>query len=1014
MLRLNSLMGLLMLISTLSFAQTKRISGKVTDSKDGNALPGVTVKIKGTNTGTISQANGSYELSVPDKSTKLIFSFLGYADQEIEIGNKQVINVAMGSGSKDISEVVVVGYGSQNKKELTGSVTKLAAKEVADQPVASFESSIQGKAPGVVIESGSGKVGQGMKIRIRGTSSISASSQPLYVIDGMPVMSQSLSDAGNDPTNPLVDINPDDIESVEILKDASAAAIYGARAANGVVLITTKKGKIGEATRIELNLNSSIAKPTIRRKFLNTQQYATLIEEAATNDGKYDFANNVSGFATEADAINYYKGRVDKRMTALAGGDGWKTNAINTDWQDEEFRNTAHTNQIDLSASGGNEKTKYFVSGSYSDQEAIVIVNRFKRYGARLNLEHTANSKLSFGVNMGINRTELNRISNDDAFSTPGQLVAQVPFSRPYDSTGEPSSNTLYYNGLISKKYEYNRQVTFRTIGNAFLNYNFMPSLAFRSEVGTDIYMLNEDFFQGKPTQDGGGIGRGGNNITQNVILNTNNYFTYTPHISENHNVSAVLGMSYLQNDLRGNAVSGENFPSDAVKNLGGAGTITGGSSNEQRYTFLSYFLRANYNYKSKYLASFSIRTDGSSRFGPKNRYGWFPAGSLGWVLSEENFLKGSKVLNLLKVRASYGKTGNAEIGENNYYTLLSVTNYPMLPGFSPTQLGDPTLHWESTQQADAGIEFGFFDNRLSGEIDYYNKQTTDLLLRTNVPLASGFSSIYRNVGAMENKGVEILLNSRNIQTRNFTWTTSLNLAYNKNRVKSIDGQIIESGVQRAVEGQPIGVFYMQRYAGVDPATGDALYYTSDGKTTNDYTKADRGVVGKSNPDWTGGFTNTFSYKGIDLGVFFTFVEGNQIYNQAGQYQSVGFGGGYDNQTIDQMNRWQKPGDITNIPRLSHFFGNGNQAPSSQWIYDGSYIRLKSVTLGYNLPKSVVSTVKLNSARIFVAGYNLWTKTKYMSDPEVNSNTLGNITGGIDFYTVPQAKTWTLGLNVKF
>lgn len=1013
MLRLYSFMSMLMLISVLSFAQAKRITGKVTDSKDGNALPGVTVKIKGTNAGTITQTNGNYELSVPENATSLIFSFIGFADKEVEIGGKQTINVAMGGGSKDISEVVVVGYGSQNRREITGSVTKIASKEIANQPVASFESSIQGKAPGVVIESGSGKVGQGMKIRIRGTSSISASSQPLYVIDGMPVISESMSDSGNDPTNPLVDINPNDIESVEVLKDASAAAIYGARAANGVVLITTKKGKAGEKTNIELNVNTSFAKPTMRRKFLDAQQYATLVQESAVMDGKYDFAHKINNFPTEQAAIDYYQKRVDKRMTALAGKD-WRTSSVNTDWQDEEFRKTAHTNQIDLSASGGNEKTKYYASGSYSDQEAIVIVNRFKRYGARLNLEHTANSRLSFGVNMGVTRSELNRISNDNAFSTPGQMVAQLPMSRPYDSLGEPNPNTLYYNGLVDKKYAYNRQVSFRTIGNAFLNYHILPSLAFRSELGTDIYNLNEDFFQGKQTQDGKGIGRGGDNITQNVNLNTNNYFTFTPHIDDKNNISAVVGMSYLQNDLRGNAVSGENYPSDAVKNLGGAGTITGGSSNEQRYTFLSYFMRANYNYKGKYLASFSIRSDGSSRFGPKNRYGWFPAGSLGWVVSEEDFLKGSKVLNLLKIRASYGKTGNAEIGQNNYYTLLSVTNYPMLPGFSPTQLGDPTLHWESTVQADAGVEFALFDNRLSGEIDYYNKQTSDLLLKTNVPLSSGYATIYRNAGSLENKGVEVLLNSRNIQTRDFTWTTSLNVAYNKNRVKSINGQIIESGVQRAVEGEPIGVFYMQRYAGVDPNNGDALYYTKDGKTTNDYAQADRGVVGKSNPNWTGGFTNTLSYKGIDLSVFFTFVQGNQIYNQAGQYQSVGFGGGYDNQTADQLNRWQKPGDITNIPRLSHFLGNGNQSPSSQWIYDGSYIRLKQVTLGYNLPKSVLSTVKLSSARIFVAGYNLWTKTKYISDPEVNTNTLGNITGGIDFYTVPQPKTITIGLNVKF
>lgn len=1011
MLRFFSMVGMLLILSIFSFAQVQ-LTGKVTDAKDGSALPGVTVKVKNSNVGTITDGNGVYRLSVPAKATTLVFSFIGFADQEIAIAGQSTIDAQLQSGNKDLSEVIVVGYGTLAKKDLTGSVSKISAKEIENQPIATFETALQGKAPGVVIESGSGKVGQAMKIRIRGTSSVSANSQPLYVVDGVPIISTSQGDDTNDPTNPLADINPNDIESVEVLKDASAVAIYGARGANGVILITTKRGKGNDKTAVQLNLNTSFAKPTKKRKFLDAKQYVDLITEAATQDGKYDFKNNISGYDTEQEAIDDYVKSLQADMDDTFG-DLWRTLKYNTNWEDLSYRNTAHTNQADLSISGGNAKTRYYASGTYSDQEAIVIVNRFKRYGGRLNLDHTANEKLSFGVNVGVTRTELNRISDDNAFSTPGQMVAQPAFTSPYDENGNLVKYPLYYNGLVNAKYASDKQIAFRTIGNAYLNYNFIPSLAFRSEIGTDVYNLTDESFLGKETEDGADVGRGNYIFNQNASINTNNYFTFIPNLGEKHNLSAVVGMSYLQNNNTSNWVSGENFPTNMVKTLAGAGNITGGSSKNIDYSFLSYFFRANYNYKNKYIASFSIRSDGSSRFGPDKRYGVFPAGSLGWVISEEDFLKSSKVISNLKLRTSYGKAGNAEIDDYKYLTLMEVTNYPNLPGYRAHQIGDPRLHWESTNQFDVGLEFGLFDNILTGEIDYYNKQTSDLLLRANQPLTSGYQYLYTNVGKMENKGVEILLNSRNISTKDFTWTTSLNLAYNKNKVKALNGQIVESGVQRAVEGQPIGVFYMPKYAGVDPETGDALYYDAEGKTTNDYTQAPYQVVGKSNPDWTGGFTNTLSYKGIDLNIFFTFVEGNSIYNLGGQYQTNGFYG-FDNQTADQLNRWQKPGDKTDVPRLSYNFGNGVNSPSSRWLYDGSYIRLKNVTLGYNLPKSVLSHVKLSGLRVYVAGYNLWTKTKYISDPEVNTYTTGNISGGVDFYTIPQAKTITVGLNVKF
>ncbi len=1020
--RLYSLLmgSMLMLMFQFAYAQQRTITGTVTDAKDGSLLPGVTVKAKGSAIGTVTSANGSFSINVPQNVNALVFTFVGYGDQEVPLTGQSNVSVALSSGNKELSEVVVVGYGTQSKRELTGSVAKVGGKEIENFPAPSFESAIQGKAAGVVIESGSGKVGQGMKIRIRGTSSISASSQPLYVIDGLPMQTQSQSDVNNEITNPVADLNPNDIESIEVLKDAAATAIYGARAANGVVLVTTKKGRAGQKTVLSLDMNHSWGKPTKKRHFLDAKQYVDLIEEAAVNDGKIDFKNGDSGYDTEEDAIADYKASYEDYLNYYSLGTDWHNQAVNTNWEDALYRNVAQGNQVNLSASGGNEKTRFYASGFYNDQDAVVIVNRFKRYGGRLNLEHSATDRLSIGLNLSLTRSELIRVSDDNSYSTPGQLVAQMPISPINDpTTHELNKNTLYANGLIDAALNSDKQTTFRTLGNAYANYTFLPWLSFRSEFGADVMSFYQESFNGKESTDGGGIGKGQNFSTQAVSYNTNNYFSITPVIGGKHKLSATVGMSFLQNDNRSNSIQGEKYPSDAIKNLTGATSITFGSSSNDRYNFLSYFGRANYSFDDKYLISASVRTDGSSRFGPNHRYGTFPAASLGWVASQENFLKSSKVLSFLKLRASYGLTGNAEIGEYQYLSLYGVTNYPELPGFVPTQLANPDLHWEKTVQGDAGVEFGFFGGRLSGEVDVYSKKTTDLLLNVNVPSATGYSFVTRNLGKMTNKGVEIGLNSVNIDGP-LRWTTSFNIAFNKNKITNLDGQIIESGQQRAVEGEAIGAFFIQKYLGVDPETGDALYEDKDGKPTTNYNLAVRKVVGNSNPDFTGGLTNTLTYKGIDLTAFFTFVQGNEIYNRAGIYQSASFGGGFDNQTTEVLRRWQKPGDQTDVPRVSLSYPTG-QRVSSRWIYDGSYIRLKTLTLGYTLPQVVTSALKISSARFYVSGYNLWTKTDYISDPEVNTSPVGtstqtsqNIEGGIDFYTIPQARQFLVGVNIKF
>ncbi|HEY4291222.1 MAG TPA: TonB-dependent receptor [Puia sp.] len=1027
--KLYCFLGILLFHCSVSFAQTRQIFGKVLDAKDKSGLSGVTISAKGSKASVASGPDGSFSIKVGPKATALHFSYIGFDDQEVPIstGGDPIV-VSLTGSQKALNEVVVVGYGKAMKKDVTGSIAQVSAKDIENFPAPSFESAIQGKAPGVVVSSGSGKLGQAIQINIRGTSSISASSQPLYVIDGLPVTSTSVSDRSNDDTNPLADINPNDIESVEVLKDASASAIYGARAGNGVVLITTKKGRTGQKTVIELNTSQSESNPTRKWKFLNGKQYVDLVHKSEMNDARYDFENGFNGFGSVDEALDYYTNDPQDGYNALvldpySQGTDVNTGGANSDWQAQVYHKNAPSSQINLSATGGNDKTRFFISGFFNTQDAIVINNKFQRAGARFNIDHTASDRLTLGLNLAVDRSQLNRITYDNAFSTPGQLVAQLPINPIIDpATHLPNNNTLYPSGVYDALFDQDRQYTYRALGNAYVNFKILPSLAFQSEFGADILNLNENEFQGKESQDGAGIGKGSFINSQNVTYNTNNYFTFTPTIGDDHKLTAVLGMSYQQNDYQHGSASGEGFPSDAVKNLTGATNITSAVTSNDRYTFLSYFLRANYSWNDRFLVSVSDRIDGASRFDPSRRYGNFPAASVGYILSEEDAFKNIKALSFLKVRASYGLTGNSEIGEQQFRSLYSVTNYPNMPGFAPFQLASPGLHWEKTAQADVGVNFGFFRNRLTGEIDYYHKHTTNLLLSTNIPytvgyysITSGNSTIYQNLGIMNNKGVEISLTSQNL-TGAFKWTTTFNAAYNKNQVGSLKGQTVENsdGYEGAYEGQAVGTFRLRKMVGVDPANGDALYDDGKGGTTNDYGSAPREYVGHYTPSWTGGLTNTFSYMGFDLSVFFYGVTGVHLYNSAGTYMTAGLYNGFDNQTIDLVNAWGTPGQKTSVPRPGWNFGSGADGPSTRWLYKGDYLRLKNLTFGYSIPASAANAMKIKSLRLYVAGTNLFTSTKYPGDPEVNTNVVSTVYGGQDFYTIPQAKTLTVGLTARF
>ena len=999
----------------LIYAQT-RISGKVIDERNNTPVSGATVSVKNnTNISTATAEDGSYSLSVPSNS-KLVISFVGY--KPIEIAASAASSpVKLSPGEATLSEVVVVGYGQAIKKEITSSVVKVKGADVANIPVPNFTQALQGRAAGVFVEANNGKVGEGVKVRIRGAGSISASNDPLYVVDGIPINNSSFSG------NPLADINFNDIESFDILKDAAATAIYGSRGGNGVILITTKKGKSGR-TNFQVNSQYGFNKPTHLRGFLNAKEYVDLLREAAINS---DLA---SGY-DPTDSANYPNSTLEyaeQTLDAISGYANWRTSNINTNWEKLAFNDDARTYAVDVSAAGGNDKTRFYLSGSINDQNGILIGNNFKRISGRINIEHNVSSKFKINANLNLSQTNSGRVASDNDFSTPMQIVALSPITPVRDEEGNIYNEpvTTYSNPLVDIAFGHYLSKIYRNIGNLSGTYKIIPSLSLTSEFGLDIQNQNDDQFYGAQTVNGGGInGYGESDWYRSLNFTSNNYFSFNKTFGLNHDISATAGMAYQEYSSEQAQVYGQDFPVDALQKLASAGEITGGTSSSSNSSFLSYFARVNYKFADKYLLGLSGRTDGSSRFGANRKYGYFPAVSAGWIVSEESFLQKSSVLSFLKLRGSWGLSGNAEgFGDFASRSLWGGVRYGGASALSTTQLGNPELRWEKSRQVDVGIDFGLFNNRVTGEIDYYNKNTSDLIYRVPVPSNSGFTSQLKNIGSMENKGVEFALNTQNIVSKSFRWTTGFNIAFNKNKILRLDGdQTIIPGndgryLNSLLVGESIGVFYGPRFAGVDPENGDALYYASDGKeTTNDYNSAGNFVVGNPNPDIIAGLTNSISYKGIELNVLLQGVFGNQISNGAGGFMSTSFDY-FDNQTREQLDRWQKRGDITKVPQLRLLGGNGTGA-SSRYVYDGDYVRVKNITLSYTLPNLSIQKLGLNSLRVYLTAVNLFTFTNYPGwDPEVNTDyrTGENVNRnqGSDFYAAPQIKNITAGLNLGF
>ncbi|WP_159636706.1 SusC/RagA family TonB-linked outer membrane protein [Sphingobacterium composti] len=990
-------------IANLSYAQNRTVSGQVTDANTKSPIAGVSIKVSQSNNITQTDALGRFTTEIGNQSKTLSFSYIGYNTQIVNITNSDSYQVAMNPSADNIEEVVVVGYGTQTKKSVTGSTTTVKMNDLEDAPLPTIESALQGRATGVFVNSSSGKLGQALQIRVRGISSITAGNQPLFVIDGVPIITRDMG-TYDEPDNPLAAINPDDIESLDVLKDAAAAAIYGARGSNGVVLITTKKGKAGR-TNIDLSYYGGSSTPTKKGNFLNATQYKELLTTSVTNAG-YIGSDPDDQYPTMADF-----------WADWTGGDDWDQNN-NSNWVDAGLKK-GNMQQIALTLNGGNDKTRFIASGAHNDNKGIIIGNRFVRTSGRLGIDHNVASWLDFGGNINLNKIDNYRVSSDNAFSNPLQLNALPPIHAIRNEDGELNKNTVYYNNLIDLENGSNLSNTYRTFSNVYATAKITPYLTFRSEYGLDFINLEEELFLGSRTQDGGDSGGYGfSYMAKSINYNTNNTLTYQNTFNEVHKFGALAGMSYQDGQFRYTQAEGKNFPSDSFRKIASAAVKSDASSYEDQFSFLSYFARVNYSYSDRYLFEASIRTDGSSRFGSDRQYGTFPAASLGWIVSEENFFGDSPTWNYFKLRASYGLTGNAEIGNYGWRTLYSGVNYAGTPGTKPNQLGDKDLTWENTAGANFGVDLGFFNDRLSTTIDLYHKKTTDLLLDVPIVSTSGFTTILQNYGSLQNKGIEFSFNSRNL-VGEFRWSTSFNIAFNQNKILTlVDGQPIYSGgryLGRIEEGKPFGYFYGKAYAGVDPDNGDALYFIDDSKTTttNDYSEAADQEIGNPNPKFYGGFGNKFKYKNFDLDIQTQFVYGNDIYNAAGAFQASN-GDYFDNQIVTQMNYWKKPGDITDIPQPRFDEANGIR-PSSRYIQDGSYFRVKNLIFGYNILNEWLSKYKVQKARLFISASNLLTLTKYEGyDPEINTTFAGSYQLGTDFYTPPQAKTITFGINVGF
>lgn len=956
-------------ISSL-WAQTFPVKGTVTSAADKKPMPGVTVQVKGTQKGVISDVNGTFKLETASDAI-LVFSFIGMKSQEVPVESRNQIDIELEEERVDLGEVVVVGYSSSSKKLISGSISTVNEKELDNLPIRTIDGVLQGRAAGVSVNQNSGTPGGQNAIKMRGGSSINASNQPLIVVDGVPTITGSFGQISylGQEIDAMSDLNPNDIESYTILKDASATAIYGARASNGVILITTKKGN---TQRTNVNLSTSYGWQT-----MPAERIPHLMNAAQWNE---------------------FKGTVAQDST-------------NTDWM-KEILQVAPTSNTELSVSSGNDKTRLYISGNVYTQDGTVKSTSFDRYSGRVNVDHKLMKDLTIGAGVSMTYSINYRVEGDQTTYGPLPNALSEPAIYPvYNPDGTYYEGNLpYANPVAIINETKNVAYTNRNNGNVYLEYKFLDGFTFTTKWSADIYNLREHEYDPITTAQGkkyNGLGIEGTTYVSNLV--GSNVLQYIKTVNRVHNFEAMAGLSFEKYAKRTTYIEARDFPNEDFQYITSAGTIRAASATSLDRGMTSYFGQFKYNYMYKYIFTVTARADGSSKFGSNNRFGYFPAASFAWRLNEENFMKGVDAISDLKIRTSFGLTGNDGIGDFASLGLYKGGyNYDKQSGIQPTQLPNPDLKWETTRQIGLGADLGLFNDRITLIADIYYNKTSDLLLARPIPLSSGFGTMTSNIGEMENKGIEFVLTTQNIQGA-LTWTTSFNFSANRNKVlKLYNAQPITDmgrGNNWVMEGEPIGVFVGYNFLGVDPTTGKEVYedINKDGIITTD----DRKITGNPNPDYTLGMTNTFAYKGFDFSFFLHAVIGNDVFNGTWMYLQAPTE--LDQQTTEVLRVWRKPGDITDIPQLA------DGLKSSRFIENGTFLRIKNVTLGYTIPKDVLKKLWLKSARLYVSGQNLYTFTSYTGmDPEVNYYSTDNIIMGTDFFTYPQSRTILVGLNLGF
>lgn len=977
---------LIVIAAKNSEIEAVHLTGRVTDSH-GNVMPGVTIQVKGTTIGTVTDAQGNYEIDVPDNAV-LIVSSIGFQTQELKVNGLTNLNITLQVSSAGLNEVVVIGYGSQEKKDLTGAVSVVSSKEIANRPIVNLGEALQGQAAGVDVTSNSGKPGAGLTIRVRGSSSISAGNDPLYVVDGIPMTDIST-------------INPDDIQSISVLKDAASASIYGTRAANGVVVITTKKGKAGQSN-INFSAYYGITSPTKMLPVLNAKEYQ-------------DYANEQKGSQVITDSM---------------------VQANNINWPDQVFRQGYQQN-YQLAFSGGSEKTQHYISFNYMDQVGMIKPAAYRRWSGRLNLTTQAAKWLTLSTNTTLTQDHDRDVTDNASVARGGVVLSAletpptVPKFAP-DGTIGINPLTGWENPLGAILGNYNRTLENRLISDLNAKIKIWRGLSFESRLGLDYSNGNNTYFLDPflttyGRQTGGQQSR---TVTSNLTWLSEQLLSYSA-VWGKSNFSALAGWTAQNSHTLGTNISGsflnpiyrhlpwdEMYLRDSIKQPG--------TTSIDEWALISYLGRITYNYADKYLIQANIREDQSSKFAPGNRSAVFPSFSAGWRISQEPFMKDISTISDMKIRASWGQNGNQEgIGSYSYLPLSNIN--PITGSVTASTIAPQSLTWETTTQTDIGVDATFFNGRISFSGDYYHKKTRNVLINIPLPSQAGFSTAPVNAASMQNIGEEFLVSARTMDKPNLQWNTSLNISFNQNKILSIGegikfmnayGSIYTRGNSIAlVQGYGLGEFYGYVAEGVDPQTGHELYLTKKGTKTDNPSPSDRVLMGNAQPKFVYGMTNDLSYKHFTLTVFIQGSQGNKIFN-AGQLEGEAMVNSA-NQYKAVIDRWKKPGDITSMPGVSMNGSTNNSLISTRFLENGSYLRFKTITLSYDFNTKILSKIGMKDASVYISGNNLITITKYSGfDPEVNSygnlsnsNDNRNISLGVDNGAYPQAKMIIFGLN---